>query len=110
MEGSFLFVKCTAWQAQYFAVAVNHDSVQPRDCLLEFEPPKLTPSLSKLRSDEYRPGNPALLEDRPSILDVIAVAVIEREDRKGPGTPVRAQSIGNRCNRNDVEALPPQLG
>jgi hypothetical protein len=88
MEGSPLLVKCAARQVQHVAVVGNHEAVKSRNCLLEFEPPKPTPPISKLGSDEYCPGNPALLKDRPSIVDIIAVAVIEGEDRKGPCAPI----------------------
>ena len=88
------------------AAEVEPHRVQPDEEASQRFPPQGMGAFGKAAGDEYGAGNPMPFEDGKSVLDVVAVAVVQREDGEGLGTGGR-QTGRDVFDRNEVVAVVP---
>src|SRR5262249_14451493 len=73
------------------------------------QPPQAAVAVDEVRRDEKCPRRTVPPQNRPSMLDVVTIAVVEGYGRKRPPARTRVQPVGNRIERNNVKALAPQF-
>ena len=111
LEGGSFLDDRAAWQIPQPSVTAEHDTVEPSDRLLKFQPPKAATAIGEVRGDEQRPRCIVPPQHRPSMLDVVTIAIVKGQCRKRPpGGSTWSRPVENGIEGNDVEALLPQFG
>src|SRR5215510_503271 len=110
LEGSLFLDRRAVRQIQHPAVAGEHHTVEPSDRLLQFQPPQAATTIDEVCRDEQCPRCTVPPQNWPSVLEVVAITVVEGQSRKSPSARTRAQPVGDRIEWDNVKPLASQFG